>query len=245
MNDIRLTTQVLVIGSGIAGCTTALTLADEGFEVTLLSSGPSLDSGNTALAQGGIVFHGTDDDPRLLEQDIKRAGHEYNYNRAVRFLCRKGPQAVQDILVKRLAIPFARRDDPSGCEWDLRLEGGHQEHRILYCADYTGRAIMDGLMKAVENSPSIRVLTGRSAIDLLTSHHHPTRLEFKYHLTNQCVGAYVLNEETSSVETVLADYTVIATGGFAAEIAAHTDVVDVVEEDLTMHGLRLLWSRNR
>ncbi|TVM34879.1 L-aspartate oxidase [Oceanidesulfovibrio marinus] len=244
MNDARLTTQALVIGSGIAGCSAALTLADEGFEVILLSSGPALDTGNTALAQGGIVFHGPDEDPRLLEQDIKRAGHDYNYSRAVRFISRKGPQAVQELLVDRLDIPFARGNEPGACEWDLRLEGGHQEHRILYCADYTGRAIMDGLMAAVEKSPNIRVLTNRSAIDLLTSHHHPTQLQFKYHLTNQCVGAYVLNEETSHVETILADFTVLATGGVGQVYLHTTNTATSTGSGLTMAYRAGAWCMN-
>ena len=218
MNETRVFTPVLVIGSGISGCVTALTLAEQGYEVTLLTSGPGMDSGNSPLAQGGIVYQSEDHDPKLLEKDIVQAGWRHNYMRAVRFIARKGPQAVSEVLIDRLKIPFAQT--PS-YEWDLRLEGGHQANRILYCADFTGRAIMDGLMKAVDESPQIHVLTRRTAVDLLTSHHHARTMEYKYQLTNQCVGAYVLNQTTNAVETILADMTVLATGGIG-QIYLHT-----------------------
>ncbi len=225
MSTFRPVTPVLVIGSGIAGCTTALTLADLGVEVTLITSSDTPDIGNTALAQGGIVFRAHDGDPKLLEKDILIAGHHYNSRRAVRHISAQGPSAVQDILVDRLAIPFARHRDEhkndADCEWDLTMEGGHAAQRILHCADYTGRAIMDGLMRAINASPNITLMTNRTAVDLLTSHHHGNKLDFKYQLTNQCAGAYVFNEKLKCVETILADFTVLATGGIG-QIYLHT-----------------------
>ncbi len=221
MSTYRHITPVLIIGSGIAGCTTALTLADHGVECTLITTGDKLDGGNSALAQGGIVYKAASGDPKMLEKDILVAGHSRNYRTAVRFLANNGPEAVHDILVDRLGIPFAKAEDDSECEWDLTREGGHGVPRILHCADYTGRAIMDGLVEAVAHHPNITILPNRTAVDLLTSHHHVCGQEFRYQLNNQCVGAYVFNEQLRHVETMLAQFTVLATGG-VGQVYLHT-----------------------
>ena len=87
MNDYRLKADVLVIGSGIAGSLAALNLAEAGADVILLTAGEDLFSGNTRLAQGGIVFHSEGDDPGILEKDILNAGWRQNYLRAVMPSC--------------------------------------------------------------------------------------------------------------------------------------------------------------
>ena len=138
-------------------------------------------------------------------------GWRYNSPRAVKYLAKRGPQVVQEMLIDRLQLPFDCKGDGSG--WHLGKEGGHSVSRILHMADRTGRAIMEGLMVAVKAHPNIKILVKRTAVDLLTSHHHATLLEFKYQLLNQCLGAYVLNEVSGQVETILADFTVLATGG--------------------------------
>ena len=92
MTQQRLKTQVLVIGAGISGSTSALTLADAGYEVTLIVPGKELDGGNSALAQGGIVYRSDPNDAKDLEKDILIAGHHHNYVKAVRHLCQHGPE---------------------------------------------------------------------------------------------------------------------------------------------------------
>ncbi|GFK94349.1 L-aspartate oxidase [Fundidesulfovibrio magnetotacticus] len=218
MYQFRSKTQVLVIGSGSAGCAAALTLADKGFEVTLLSAGDKLTDGNSALAQGGIVHTGPGDSPKLLERDILTCGANHNHLAAVRHLARKGPEVVSQLLIDKLAVPFERGRDG---QYHLTKEGGHSLPRIVHCADSTGRSIMECMVRAVEAHPNITVLTRRTAVDVLTSHHHASLMEYKYHLVNQALGAYVFNEATGVVETILADYTILATGG-VGQIYLHT-----------------------
>jgi L-aspartate oxidase len=219
MSYYRIRTQALVVGSGLAGCTAALTLADNGLDVLLLTSGDTLDDGNSALAQGGIVYRGHDDPPKLLERDILTCGWRHNHLRAVKFLARKGPQVVKEMLIDRLHIPFNRKSTNNG--FHLTKEGGHSVARILHTADQTGKTIMAGLIEAVSANPKITVLTRRTAVDLLTTQHHAGLLEYKYQLENQCLGAYVYDETAGVVETILADFTVLATGG-VGRIFLHT-----------------------
>ncbi|MFP4214145.1 MAG: L-aspartate oxidase [Desulfohalobiaceae bacterium] len=214
----RMKTQVLVVGSGIAGCISALEMADQGVEVTLVTSGSNLDCGNTAQAQGGIVYRGKEDSAELLKKDILTAGWNSNYKKAVQFLSQHGPKAVQELLLDKYGVELEK--DELG-QYRLTREGGHGLPRILFAADCTGRVIMDRLIPEVKARQNINILTCRTAIDLLTSHHHSTRMEFHYQLANQCLGAYVFNQHTSQVEIVFADYTILATGGLG-QIYLHT-----------------------
>ena len=219
MTQHRLHSRVLVIGAGISGSTTALTLADLGHEVTLIVTGQELDGGNSALAQGGIIYRPYPGDEQDLEKDILIAGHRHNSLQAVRFLCQNGPEAVKRLLIERSRVPFDKSDDGTGL--DFTREGGHSAPRILHCADHSGRSIMEGLLAQVKAAKNIQILNGRTAVDLITTHHHTRSMEYRYQLENQCLGAYVLNEESGEVETLLADWTVLATGG-VGQVYLHT-----------------------
>lgn len=217
----RTHTRALVIGSGIAGCTTALELAAAGVLVTLVTAAGEVEDTNTWLAQGGIAYrtaHGAGaDDPEAFVADIMTAGWKVNHVKAVRHLTQHGPKVVERLLLDEYPVPFAREGD----HWALTREGGHSGKRILHCADYTGKAIMETLAAAVQASEHIHVLYGHTAVDLLTTHHHAKHPDYRYSLTNQCVGAYVLDNERGVVHTVLADFTVLATGGIG-QIYLHT-----------------------
>ncbi len=231
VNTSRKKTEVLVIGTGIAGMTTALTLADAGLAVTLVTAGDTPEDGNSALAQGGIVYKATDERPGDLVQDVLVAGGRVNHGPSVRFLAEKGPGAVEDILLNRLQVPF---DKNALGEWDLIREGGHGRERILHAADRTGKVIQDCLLEAVKAHTGIELLTKRTAVDLLTTHHHSTRKSYSYHLTNQCCGAYIFVEEAKEMETVFADYTVLATGGIGQIYLHTTNTATSIGSGLTM-----------
>ncbi len=211
-------TEVLVLGTGVAGLAAALAAAEQGAHVLVLSRAADPSQTNTARAQGGIVFRGEKDSPELLAADILAAGAGFGLPEAATFLATEGPKAVEEWLLKRLRIPFDRRPDGS---LDLALEAAHSVPRILHAADRTGAAIQEGLLKAVRKNPNITLLSSYQAVDLLTTHHHSRRTVDRYSLENRCLGAYVLEVGSNRVCTVFAHATVLATGG-AGALYIHT-----------------------
>ena len=85
------------------------------------------------------------------------------------FIEQAGPDAVRDVLVGRAPVGFDRKPDG---ELSLALEGGHSLHRIIHAADATGKSIEVALIRALESHPCVTLLTGHTAVDLLTPGHH-------------------------------------------------------------------------
>ncbi|MCM2315336.1 MAG: FAD-dependent oxidoreductase [Thermoanaerobaculia bacterium] len=209
---------VLVIGTGIAGLTSAWVLAQAGVKVLLVTKTSDPADCNTFWAQGGIIYKGTNDSAAKLIEDIIHAGAELSNEEAVRALAIDGPKVVRKLLINEMKVPFDKTDEG---ELDLTQEGAHSVSRIIHAGDATGRAIEISLLNKVKKEPNIRLLTDMTAIDLLTTHHHPRDIQVRYGLANECVGAYLLDNRTREVYTVFADYTVLATGG-AGQIFLHT-----------------------
>ena len=214
-NQIK--TDLLVVGCGVAGATAALSAADAGIQVTVITNAQEPEEGNTAYAQGGIIYQGNNDSPELLTKDIMNAGAGKSYPRAVRFLAEKGPELVETLLLKKYNVPFDRNE---AGDLDMTMEGAHSSGRIIHAADLTGKAIIDSLTEALKNHSNIRVETGMTAIDLLTLSHHSLEPTDVYKEPT-CVGIYVLNQETKKVSRFLAKETILATGGLG-QIYLHT-----------------------
>jgi L-aspartate oxidase len=236
--SIRHRLHVLIIGAGLAGTTAALTLADAGHEVALITDGEA-DGGNSSLAQGGIIHRPDRSDIPALEKDILTAGHNHNSRRAVSFLARRGPDIVRRVLMEQAPVPFDRDSDGS---LNFTREGGHSAARIIHCADHTGRSIMQSMLAAARGLSNIRLLTGHTAVDLITSHHHTREQTYRYQLSNQCLGAYVFNESSRQVETMLADWTILATGGVGRVFLHSTNGPSAIGSGIAMAhraGVRL------
>jgi len=210
--------DVLIIGCGISGATAALRLAqDERCRVTVITKAIDPRESNTYYAQGGIIYQGEDDSPEQLAQDLVRAGDSMNNSRAVGILADQGPRLVRELLIDEFHVPFTL-DGESRLE--MTREAVHSTNRILHVNDATGRAIQETLVKALASRPNIQLLTGHTAVDLLTPAHHSLDRLAVYEPVS-CVGAYVFDQTVGCVRTILAKAIILASGGLG-QVFLHT-----------------------
>lgn len=217
-------TDFLVLGSGIAGLSCALLLAEHG-EVAIVTKKEKTES-NTNYAQGGIaaVFSPEDSFEQHI-QDTLKAGAGLCRKKAVELIVREGPQRVQDLAT--LGASFTKVED--GHTFDLGREGGHTKNRIVHAKDHTGWEVERALLEAVKANTNIRTYENHMAVDLVTEH----QLDLPSRENSgpiHCWGAYVLNIQQNKVERFLAKATILATGG-CAQVYRHTTNPDIATGD--------------
>lgn len=221
--------DVLVIGSGAAGLSLALTLPDH-LRIAVLSKG-DLANGSTFWAQGGVAaVLDTADTVESHVEDTLNAGGGLCNEEAVRFTVQHSREAIQWLI--DLGVPFTRDDSTvvdGGFEFHLTREGGHSHRRIIHAADATGAAIFRTLLAQAKARPNIELLEQRVAVDLITE----PRLGLE---GTRCLGAYVLNRSTGEVDTHSARFTVLACGG-AAKVYLYTSNPDGACGD----GIAMAW----
>ncbi len=210
-------TDILVIGAGIGGCTTAITAADSGCKVIILTSGKDVEKSSTTRAQGGIIYKGIKDSQKSLINDIESAGDGICNPEAVKHLAKEGPKLVKSFLIGRVGVLF---DKNKKGKFDLTREGGHSVERIIHCSDSTGKSIAEALWKQVKKHKNITIFTKTTAIDLITTSHHSLNFADTY-LPITCVGAYVLKQTPHKTIKILAKETILATGGLG-QVYLHT-----------------------
>jgi len=193
--------DVIIVGSGAAGLTAALSLADR-LKVLVLAKG-DLTGGSTAWAQGGIaaVLDAGDTFENHI-RDTMVAGAGLNRIETVEFVIERAPHAI-DRLVE-LGVPF----NSDGETLHLTREGGHSHRRIVHVNDATGWAVQSALLKAAQDHPNITLLPNRACIDLINGRH-----EQRYSGSGRIWGVYALDETTGRVEAYTARATILATGG--------------------------------
>ena len=201
----------LVIGSGIAGMSFALKVANEGKSVALICKAGQ-EEGNTYFAQGGIasVTNLKVDNFEKHIEDTMIAGDWISDRSAVEKVVREAPAQIEELI--KWGVDFDKNEKG---EFDLHREGGHSEFRILHHKDNTGAEIQDSLIEAVKQHPNITVFTNFFAVEIITQHHLGI-IVTRYTPGIKCYGAYVLNENTGEVDTFLSKMTIMATGGCEA-----------------------------
>ncbi len=220
----RIHTDYLIIGSGIAGLSAALRAAAHG-EVLIVTKREAQEC-NTRYAQGGIacvIAEGDSFEEHVT--DTLNAGAGLCRVDVVRDIVRAGPECVRELL--DWGIHFTRRNEveevggsEDGQGFDLGQEGGHSRRRVLHAGDITGQEIVRVLLDCCRRNPRIRFLEQHVAIDLITTRHLSWQEE------NLCLGAYVLDRGTRQIRTVLAGFTILATGG-AGKVYLYTSNPDI------------------
>ena len=218
--------DVLIVGSGAAGLTLALSLPDN-LDVAVLSK-TSIEENATFYAQGGIsaVVDDKDSVEAHMEDTIK-AGHGLCRQEAVRFIVERGRERVDWLSSK--GVSFSKRKSKSGRqELHLSQEGGHSARRVVHAADKTGEAIETALVKKFRNS-KVTLLENHIAIDLICSSNDKKK-------SNRCDGVFVLDKKSNSIKSIGSKITVLATGG-AGKVYLYTSNPDVSTGD----GIAMAW----
>ena len=218
--------DVLVIGSGAAGMTVALQLANK-YNIALLSKS-SIKSGSTWYAQGGIaaVFDQQDSTESHI-QDTLIAGAGLCHEDAVRYTVENGPEAIRWLIEQ--GVKFTQ--NPDNDEYHLTQEGGHSHRRILHTADATGREVSSSLADKVISNPNIKLFEHHVIVDLITqADKHSSRI--------RCTGAYILDTKNDRVGVFQAKVVVLATGG-ASKAYLYTSNPDGATGD----GIAVAWRR--
>ena len=218
--------DVLIIGSGAAGLTSALQL-DKHLRVALISK-VSLQGGASWLAQGGIaaVFDENDSaDAHVADTLIAGAGlcHEDS----VRFVVENGPDAVRWLIEQGVA--FTRENDQQN--YHLTQEGGHSHRRILHTADATGKEVTGTLVEQVIAAENIDIFEQHCAVDLVTQADTNSR-------KIRCTGAYLLDIKTSVISLFHAKSVILASGG-ASKAYLYTSNPDGASGD----GIAMAWRK--
>lgn len=200
----------LVIGSGIAGMSFALKVAEKGSVALICKAG--LEEANTFYAQGGIasVTDLTVDNFDKHIEDTLIAGDWISDRSAVEKVVREAPAQIKELI--KWGVNFDKKD---GGEFDLHKEGGHSEFRILHHKDNTGAEIQKSLIQAILAHPNITVFKEHYAVEIITQHHLGI-IVTRYTQGIKCYGAYILDEVSGEVDTFLSKVTIMATGGCEA-----------------------------
>ncbi len=220
-------TDILIIGSGAAGLTAALQLAQK-YQVTVLAKG-ALSDGATAWAQGGIaaVLEPGDTFESHIE-DTMVAGGGLNNRETVEFVVENAPAAIQRLA--DLGVPF-NLDGPDDGDWHLTREGGHSHRRIVHVDDATGWAVQQALEVAAKANPNITLVPDMVAIDLIVGRHQE-----RFSTSGRVHGVYALNRASGKVEVFTARATILATGG-----AGRTYLYSTAPRGATGDGIAMAW----
>ncbi|WIV66515.1 L-aspartate oxidase [Natrialbaceae archaeon AArc-T1-2] len=212
------TTDVLVVGSGIAGCAAALAAAREGADVLVLTKATRPEDASTDWAQGGIST--TRGDPEGFKEDILAASDDTAEEDAIDVLLAEADDAIEDVLLETLEIPFDETED--GDDFDYTREAGHSMRRILHVDAETGTHILRPFLASLDDHDRIEIRQDTAALELVTD-------EGRVH--------GVLSDEKPTGHPIYAGTTILATGGVGALYPRSTNPDDATGDGIAMAAL--------
>lgn len=217
----------LVIGSGIAGMSFALKVANKGKVAIICKT--SLEDANTFYAQGGVasVTNPIDDFEKHI-QDTLIAGDGICNRVAVEKVVKEAPAQIRELI--SWGVDFDKDDKGN---FDLHREGGHSEFRILHHKDNTGAEIQVSLINAIKRHPNITVFDHHFAIEILTQHHLGKNVT-RHTPDIECYGAYVMELRTRKIHTFLSKVTLMATGGIGNAYLTTTNPLVATGDGIAM-----------
>lgn len=202
--------DVLIIGTGVAGLTSAIKLAEAGLSIGLITRAEKPEMTNTHWAQGGIIYS----DDKFFAGDIQEASSHTSSDEAIQILIEQSKAIVEEMLIDKAKTAFNR--DENG---DLKFtqEAAHECARIIYDGDHTGKSIQVSLLNYIQEklSSNIEILTAHTAVDLITPNHHGIKIQQRYE-EHKVVGAYVFDIHKGEIIKIMAKKVILATGGIGA-----------------------------
>lgn len=223
---MRTSTDFLVIGTGVAGLSYALKVAEYGKVILVAKS--SIDEGSTKYAQGGIaavMYH-----PDNYEKHIKDtliAGDNLSDPEVVRITITESTERVKELV--EWGTRFDKKADGS---FKLGREGGHSENRVLHRKDQTGKEIERALIEQIKQHENITLLEHHFAVDIITQHHLNENVTRKSLI--KCYGAYLMDTSQSKIITVLSKITLLATGGVGNVYETTTNPIVATGDGIAM-----------
>ncbi|MBS3993377.1 MAG: L-aspartate oxidase [Bacteroidetes bacterium] len=227
----RFKTDILILGSGIAGLAIAIktAIAYPNKKITVVTKAQESES-NTKYAQGGIavVWDKLDSFQSHIDDTLK-AGDYLNDMEVVNMVIKEAPACLEKLINWGAEFDMDTKGD-----LDLGKEGGHSAHRIIHHKDVTGLEIELTLLEQIEQLKNISLLPYHFAIDIITEHHTEEKKIISPDEEINCFGAYIMNQQTQSIDTYVAGVTILATGGIGQVYASTTNPTIATGDGIAM-----------
>ncbi len=227
---MHIQTDLIVIGSGLAGLAFALKSANAGYNIAIITK-DRLSENSSNYAQGGIAaVWSREDSYESHVQDTLVAGAGLCQRQSVEYIVEQGPKSIEWLIQNGVAFSLRGGETGHPEEFHLTREGGHSKRRVVHADDATGQKVESTLVSNIQNHDNIEVYENCIAIELIT------QSKLDPHSQNRCLGTYILDVKTEEVSTFVAHAVVLATGG-ASKTYLYTSNPDTSTGD----GIAMAW----